>query len=398
MYIGSIVVRNWANLPDKVYHPGMLTLITGSNGSGKTTLADAVQTVMSAAYHNLFQYNPGQDEVKHGSRKKTKRTLANYALGCDEGPYARPDGADTFIGVNFTLSQGEKGREFCAVVAVRARLNNEGNKQRAEEERLELLIIRDRHMGIEDFKHKADGQENWLEVDSRLVSRLAAAIPKDQIDAFGSKKDQYLGRLYALLRGSERKFLNPDEAKKMVKAWTKFMAYKPVNDVDTFVRDNILEAWDSSSTVNKVSSLIRTITEMKRTASHIENAIGVIEAAKGHCNDLLQRWLAFHENKALAAHAQFVLNDRQYREMRDAEEVLKRDIAAFNASIENSQAERDSLDQQRVAVEAKLQGFAEYQQKSQLETEIEKNERELREKLVSVVAAQDRISVVSSRC
>src|SRR5690606_19871243 len=89
MYLKRSITVNWGNLPVQELDDGPVNLFSGGYGSGKTTAADALQTLMTAAHDNLFNYNPGQDETtQRGRGGKQVRTLASYVLGCDDGAYA----------------------------------------------------------------------------------------------------------------------------------------------------------------------------------------------------------------------------------------------------------------------------------------------------------------------
>ena len=68
MYLKKLILINWGNLPNTEFEFGPLNLFSGGNGSGKTTAADAIQTLMTAAHENLFQFNPGQDETTQKGR------------------------------------------------------------------------------------------------------------------------------------------------------------------------------------------------------------------------------------------------------------------------------------------------------------------------------------------
>ena len=76
MYLKRSITANWGNLPVEEMEYGPINLFSGGNGSGKTTAADALQTLMTAAHDNLFNYNPGQDETtQRGRGGKQVRTL-----------------------------------------------------------------------------------------------------------------------------------------------------------------------------------------------------------------------------------------------------------------------------------------------------------------------------------
>ena len=116
MFLKKFVYVNWGNIPASEFEFGPINLLSGGNGSGKTTAADAIQTIMTAAHDTLFHYNPGQDEATQRGRGKNVRTLASYVLGCDDGSYARPNGAVGYLRTrmdDFVNADGESkdGRE-----------------------------------------------------------------------------------------------------------------------------------------------------------------------------------------------------------------------------------------------------------------------------------------------
>lgn len=127
MYLKNFVYVNWGNIPSLAFDFGPVNLFSGGNGSGKTTAADAIQTVMTAAHENLFQYNPGQDETtQRGRGGKRVRTLASYVLGCDDGSYARLEATDGYLAAMFHPTTGESAEPFTAIIAVRAWLDTAG--------------------------------------------------------------------------------------------------------------------------------------------------------------------------------------------------------------------------------------------------------------------------------
>ena len=68
MYLKKMIYVNWGNIPQMEVEFGRVNLFSGGNGSGKTTAADGIQTLMTAAHENLFNYNPGQDETTQRGR------------------------------------------------------------------------------------------------------------------------------------------------------------------------------------------------------------------------------------------------------------------------------------------------------------------------------------------
>ena len=141
MYLKRSITVNWGNLPVEELDYGPVNLFSGGNGSGKTTAADALQTLMTAAHDNLFNYNPGQDETtQRGRGGKQVRTLASYVLGCDDGAFARPWDTDGYIAGVFHPTTGETADPFTAVIGVRAHLDAAGSSRQARQDELLLMI------------------------------------------------------------------------------------------------------------------------------------------------------------------------------------------------------------------------------------------------------------------
>jgi len=157
MFLKNIIFVNWGNIPNIEFEMGPVNLLSGGSGSGKTTVADAIQTIMTAAHENLFQYNPGQDETtQRGRSGKRVRTLASYVLGCDDGSYARPgdiegDSTDGYLAAVFHPTEGESGESFTAVIAVRAWLDQTGKQMVARQDDLLFLILPGTQLNLNHF-------------------------------------------------------------------------------------------------------------------------------------------------------------------------------------------------------------------------------------------------------
>ena len=142
MFLRKLIMVNWGNLPNSEFEFGPINLLSGGNGSGKTTAADLIQTIMTAAHENLFQYNPGQDETtQKGRGGKKVRTLASYVLGCDDGSYARMNPTDGYLAATFHPTQGETNDTLTALISVRAWLEVAGSNRLAKQEDLVFYIL-----------------------------------------------------------------------------------------------------------------------------------------------------------------------------------------------------------------------------------------------------------------
>lgn len=287
MKLHKIGLINWANLPIGEYEfDPRLNLITGHSAAGKTTIVDAVQTVMTAAKRGLFQYNPGQDETKQHSQKKETRSLASYVLGCDDGRYARPDGAFChLIAVFRPDAPGERTEVLTAIVSVSARLEKSGAKMAAKEDVQSFALVKGEVLSCDHFM-VSEGSRKTVVAPERVKEHFKKYYPDIGVQVCSGKED-YLVHLYGALQGKE--VCNRIEAKASAKQISKFMAYKPMDTgLDEFVREEVLEESDMSKDVQKVASMMKSIYEMEQEAHLINEAVADLESMHSASSSLIK--------------------------------------------------------------------------------------------------------------
>src|SRR5690606_14129790 len=178
---------------------------------------------------NLFQYNPGQEETtQRGRGGKRVRTLASYILGCDDGSYARPHPTDGYIAAVFHPTQGESAEPFTAVAAVRAWLDLSGKQPLAREDQLAFFVRPGTELGLDAFIAKRE-----VVLLDDIEKSLVARYGKRSVERYDQKRI-YLRRLYAVLRG-KKDSVTEREAMAAARAFSRFMAYKPVSSITQFV-------------------------------------------------------------------------------------------------------------------------------------------------------------------
>lgn len=374
MYIKNVITHNWANLPDDVYTLGLLNLVTGGNGSGKTTFGDAIQTIMTATLHGLFHYNPGQDESSQQSKKKEHRTLASYVLGCDDGAWARTRVSDAFIVINWSPNPGESGKIFCCIAAARAHLEVTGTKRKANEDRLDFYLLPGLHLSIDDLKTRSG--KNWLDLEKDLRNQLNLQYGKSNVEYFSQQKTHYLCRFYALLAGKEKGSLTAPEMKQRAKAFAKFMAYQPVDDLNMFVRESVLDAPDNETVIEEISSMMRNISSMRQEAEQINIAIGALEEGEQSCNSFIELWLKHQESYAIALRAKSKLLHREYIAAKQKRRTLEDLIEQVSRSLEKKRKDRISLQSQITDMKAKLRGTS-WETKENLERQLSAIEKDI---------------------
>ena len=371
MYCKKAILVNWGNIPNLVFDFGPVNLFSGGNGSGKTTAADALQSLMTASYENLFNYNPGQDETtQRGRGGKNVRTLASYVLGCDDGSYARTAPTDGYIVAVFHPTKGEPGTRFTAVMAVRASIETVGKQRQARQRQLAFYIINDEELRMEHF-YKDKMVTNLDNIGFNLRSEFG----KDCVEMY-DKKGLYLNRLYGALRG-QKGSVSKREAQHAAKTFSNFMAYKPVKSINDFVAKEILEPRDLSEDIKQVSELMKTIHSMEAETRQISNIIDNLRATEDLSQQYIDQWL----NWRLCDFQELIrvswVKQREYLNAKNKQQSNTLEQQETQARLNNVADKRASLHSQLVELEAQRQGIPALKDKDQLEKTIEQNSAKL---------------------
>ncbi|MGF1790960.1 hypothetical protein L4D21_10150 [Photobacterium profundum] len=329
MRVQSIATYNWANLPNSTHFFGIMSLISGESGGGKTTIADAVQAVMSGGSPNIAQFNPGQDEANARSRKKQARTLESYILGCDEHRYSRPNGATCILILTIVPDENEMTSPFTAILAAEARLEKVGDVRIAKrhgdkrywliEGQVDPSLLRD------------PNTPNALIPINSIKNTLMQEYGREAVQEPKNNRD-YLLRLYRRFRNNEA--LSAIAAENAAKQFCRFMAYKPTDSVDTFVREHVLEAEDMKSVLTEVRALLLEIRRLEDETFLLDEGIGWLKAIKNACINLVHRGREVY----------LVANESVFRDLTLAEQRKQQVILAL-----------DNLTQQQNELESKIQ-------------------------------------------
>lgn len=379
MFLKKFVYVNWGNIPATEFEFGPINLLSGGNGSGKTTAADAIQTIMTAAHDNLFNYNPGQDEATQKGRGKQVRTLASYVLGCDDGSYARPGGANGYLAAVFHPTQGESGQPFTAVIGVSAYIDKAGNQAVARQSDFLLMVVAGHELTQSDFLQEDDDGKQVVGVD-KIYKRLQKRCGQRAVEKYDTKK-QYLRRLYGALRGrddavSEREALNA------ARAFSRFMAYKPVKSINGFVANEILEKKDLGEAIRTVSDLMKTIHSMEADATALIENIGVLVDGKQHSQTYIDQWIDYQVAHYVAAKSRYLEDQKAYSDAKNHQQKLRGELSNKQSERETAEARRKQSREQLVSLEARRQGVPALKDKDHLEQEIEGFKKQLQQQAV----------------
>ncbi|PCK08066.1 MAG: hypothetical protein COA42_11040 [Alteromonadaceae bacterium] len=387
MFCKRGIYINWGNIPHLELDFGPINLFSGGNGSGKTTAADGLQSLMTAAHENLFNFNPGQDETtQKGRGGKQVRTLASYILGCDDGSYARMRTTDGYVAAIFHPTEGETAEVFTAIMGVRARLDTSSSPRQARQDALLFLILPGIELSMQDLVCEDKGGKYVVPLNE-LANRLKGKYGQPCVETY-DKKGPYLRRLYGALRGL--KGAVPDrEAKHAARTFSNFMAYKPVKSISEFVAREVLEPKDLSEDIRQVSELMKTIHAMDEETQQLNTAIQNLEKAHGTAQSYIGHWLDHRIGLYSEASRQLLGKQQEYVNYKTNQNDITKNIADTQRNIQQHQDKKRVLHDGLIELHAKRQGIDALKNKDQLETDISDYIVKLRD-CVGPLLAQDK--------
>lgn len=379
MYLKKFIYVNWGNVPNTEFDFGPINLFSGGNGSGKTTAADAIQTIMTAAHDNLFHFNPGQDESsQRGRGGKLVRTLASYVLGCDDGAYARPQGCDGYLAAVFHPTQGENGEPFTALIGIRAFLETTGQgaslQKVARLDDSQFYILSDVELSLNDLLKEEKTHKYVVPLD-KLYSGLRRQYGQQQVEKYDKKKT-YLCRLYGILRG-KKDAISEREAMNAARAFSRFMAYKPIKGIDEFVANEILEYRDLGEAIRTVSTMLKRIHTMEADARTLRQGIERMAHGREQADKFIGHWLEQQVLQYSLAKRRYTDSQALYLEAKHKQQLLRETVANHQQTLTVCEAQREEISQLILAATARRLGVPALRDKDQLEQEKIAQEKQL---------------------
>ncbi|HVK55449.1 MAG TPA: ATP-binding protein, partial [Burkholderiales bacterium] len=385
MKLDKLILVNWGALRSDEYPMGNMTLLTGQTGSGKSTMLDALQTVMTAVYQNIFSYNPGQDETTQSARNgKTKRTLWSYIVGAEDNLFARPDGAHGYVAAVFKPDSMEDGEAFTALIAASARVDGSGERQQAVQERLAMLIIDDATLGLADLlSYDIEGSMRVVEVE-RIEGHLKARYPL--VTNFRDAKREYLCQLYGRFRG--QRTVSFSEAELAAKAWSQSIAHKPIGSVDELVKIQILEhdPQQLSQRISQISDLMRQVHNLRTEGERLKANVSRLERIGDSVRHATQSYETAIQSELALSKRSLREDERQIGDDDKTVQSLNEKIDAESAKIDGLRRDKQSHTESQIQIAARLSGIPAADQKRRIEERIGNARQTARTAISTLVA------------
>jgi energy-coupling factor transporter ATP-binding protein EcfA2/dephospho-CoA kinase len=383
MFLKKFIYINWGNVPNTEFEFGPINLFSGGNGSGKTTAADAIQTIMTAAHDNLFHFNPGQDESsQRGRGGKLVRTLASYVLGCDDGAYSRPQGCNGYLAAVFHPTQGENSEPFTALIGMRAFIETAGQgttqQKVARLDDCHFYILSDVSLSLKDLLKEEKNHKYVVPID-KIYAGLRRQFGPEQVEKYDKKKS-YLCRLYGVLRG-KKDAVSEREAMNAARAFSRFMAYKPIRGIDEFVANEVLEYRDLGEAIRTVSAMLKRIHTMEADARNLRQAIDRMATGRTLSDNFIAGWLEQQVLYYSVAKRRFGDCQALYLDAKHKQQLLRENTASHTQALALCETRRDEINQLILAATARRLGVPALRNKDQLEQEKVAQEKIIHEKV-----------------
>ncbi|MDR2596467.1 MAG: hypothetical protein LBC76_04010 [Treponema sp.] len=322
---------NWHNFEDEVIEIGNRCLLAGDNGSGKSTVIDAIQYAM-AANLRMARFNSAADERRGGGRD-----LMGYVrckLGSESTEYRRGD-TITHVMLEWMTSDGN----FACGVCIEAYKDNHHTEHFWIGE-----IDPKNSIGAISVRNEKNEPLIFRQFKNVLVERKFYDYPT---------KQQYVKDLTNKLGVFKRQ---PD-VNPYLDALTRSIGFKPLDSIDQFVCDFILE--DNPVSIQDMKQNLENYKEADRQAKGAIAKIGVLKkicakAAEWRNYDgliLKQEYLKLsieRENEKQKKDN----TARQLTETQNKIDFTNREIAALNQKRLDSEQELRALDQSLAANDA----------------------------------------------
>ncbi len=322
-------ILNWGTFHNRIYRiapQGNNSLLTGANASGKSTLIDALLTLLVPLKKDRF-YNQSSGIEKKGDRNEETYVLGNYGNIQAEGE---------------TSVKTQQLRDKSTYSIILASFAN--NHQKI----VTLFQIRYFVNGelkcIYGFSHKPLTIENDLSIfngskgdwKKALEKKYNANAPKRQIDFYDSIKD-YTDRFVNALGLRSNKALT---------LFNQIVGVKVLNDLDEFIRNNMLEQRDSENAYTNLNESFATLMGAKTKIEKVKEQISQLKPIDQKANQLEDIKYALDELQKKREMSVYWFAQKNV-------ELAKEKISELNTKLEDLQQQLNKLNEEKEQLKEK---------------------------------------------
>lgn len=345
-------VWNWGTFNDKVYRMtphGNNSLLTGANASGKSTLIDALLALLVPLQHKRF-YNQSS-----GAEKKGNRTDITYFFG-NYGQQQEGESGATSL----------KLRDKSARSVLLATFNNSDGRvvtlfqvrYYSGEELRTVYGMAHKHLTISQNFATFDSNGVWRK---RMEKELNTGSSKRIVEFFNGPKAYEEKMLLVFGMRSD----------KALTLFNQIVGVKVLNDLDSFIRDNMLEERDAEEKYKELRENFQNLMDAKTSIEKTKEQIRQLESIDRLAEDVLLIEKSIKELQSEKDIVSYWFAVRTVKLCQEHLERCKSELRQLDDTIKANNAEKGRLDETKSDLEVAINSDSVGQQIKDIEKEIQ---------------------------
>lgn len=345
-------VWNWGTFNDKVYRMnphGNNSLLTGANASGKSTLIDALLALLVPLQNKRF-YNQSS-----GAEKKGNRTDITYFFGNYGQQQEGESGASSL-----------KLRDKSARSVLLATFNNSDGRvvtlfqirYYSGEELRTVYGMAHKHLTISQNFATFDSNGVWRK---RMEKELNTGSSKRIVEFFNGPKAYEEKMLLVFGMRSD----------KALTLFNQIVGVKVLNDLDSFIRDNMLEERDAEEKYKELRENFQNLMDAKTSIEKTKEQIRQLESIDRLAEDVLLIEKSIKELQSEKDIVSYWFAVRTVKLCQEHLERCKSELRQLDDTIKANNAEKGRLDETKSNLEVAINSDSVGQQIKDIEKEIQ---------------------------
>ena len=345
-------VWNWGTFNDKVYRMnphGNNSLLTGANASGKSTLIDALLALLVPLQNKRF-YNQSS-----GAEKKGNRTDITYFFG-NYGQQQEGEAGATSL----------KLRDKSARSVLLATFNNSDGRvvtlfqvrYYSGEELRTVYGMAHKHLAISQNFAAFDSNGVWRK---RMEKELNTGSSKRIVEFFNGPK-AYEEKILLVIGMRSDKALT---------LFNQIVGVKVLNDLDSFIRDNMLEAREAEEKYKELRENFQNLMDAKTSIEKTKEQIRQLEPIDRLAEDVLLIEKSIKELQSEKYIVSYWFAVRTVKLCQEHLERCKSELRQLDDTIKANNAEKRRLDEAKSSLEIAINSDSVGQQIKDIEKEIQ---------------------------
>lgn len=349
-------IFNWGTFHNKIYRIAPLgnnSLLTGANASGKSTLIDALLTLLVPTKKDRF-YNQSSGIEKKGDRTEETYVLGNYGNIQSEGEANTKTqqlrDKNTYSVILASFENNHKN----IVTLFQVRWFTNGDLKCSYGFSYKALTIES------DFSNFNGSKGDW----KKTLEKKYNNVPKKQIEFYDTIK-HYIDKFINAL-GLHDKALT---------LFNQIVGVKVLNDLDEFIRNNMLDQLDTEREYTQLSESFATLIEAKTTIEKVNEQIAQLKPIDEKANQLKYIDATLEKLQTTRELAVYWFSQKNVELAKERLEELKREREKLKEELEKLNEKKEDLKQQERSLSLAIENDDIGKQIKDLETEISKLEK-----------------------